>query len=495
MVSHCFSEPSNYSGASRLLFRLSIMLISSQLIELVSKVSSASVDDMRAATSSNFAQQSSVYLRGYTSGCFARFPRLASHLANLATKLLLRPVLVKRGVVSGWVARDALWSIGLRLVALVAVAAGMSGCFKLTGGGRMKPPERPSAMLEYYKLSASFGDYREELQYETDTYLHKHITIESYAGPITVEYFQNKGPRSDNLVFVFPVLGGKNFIEKHIATYFVEAGIDAAIVTRSNEFKEPAKFDQLEEIFRLNVVRDRLAIDFFESEYGKTKFGTFGISRGAINVALTAGIDARLKYNVLVMGGTDLVNLFNDSDQPRINKYIRSVCDVKGFTQEQFLEALRTQLRTDPKHTAHYLDGKNSLLILGIFDKTVPFTYGLKLRNQIGRPDTIFLAADHYLGLLFTQTVSFLPPSKEGGWFPFPYVEEEALAFYRRSFEQSSSWKVLPYRILQLPLNLMAEGIAYTGAAFEALFGSSDTNDNTAETERFWREACEAGSL
>jgi hypothetical protein len=62
-------------------------------LELVSKVSSASVDDMRAATSSNLSKKSSVYLGGYTSGCFARFPRLASHLANLATKLLLRPVL------------------------------------------------------------------------------------------------------------------------------------------------------------------------------------------------------------------------------------------------------------------------------------------------------------------------------------------------------------------------------------------------------------------
>jgi hypothetical protein len=48
------------------------------LLELVSKVSSASVDDMRAAISSNFAKQSSVYLSGYTSGCFARFPRLVS---------------------------------------------------------------------------------------------------------------------------------------------------------------------------------------------------------------------------------------------------------------------------------------------------------------------------------------------------------------------------------------------------------------------------------
>jgi hypothetical protein len=399
---------------------------------------------------------------------------------------------VNCGLASEQRTRAVALSRGLRLALLFLATACLSGCFKIAGGGGTKPLERPASMLEYYKPSASFGDYREELQYETDTYLHKHITIESYAGPVTVEYFQNKGARSDSLVFVFPVLGGKNFIEKHIATYFVEAGIDAAIVTRSNEFKDPTKFDQLEDIFRLNVVRDRLAIDFFESEYGKTKFGTFGISRGAINVALTAGIDARLKYNVLVMGGTDLVNLFNDSDQPRINKYIKSVCEVKGFTEEQFLEALRTQLRTDPKNTAHYLDGKNSLLILGIFDKTVPFTYGLKLRNQIGRPDTIFLFADHYLGLLFTQTVSFLPPSKEGGWFPFPYVEEEAISFYRRSFQNSSNWKVLPYRILQLPLNLVAEGIAYTGAAFEALFGSSKSEGDATETEHFWREACDA---
>lgn len=362
----------------------------------------------------------------------------------------------------------------------------LGGCFRIIGGNHGTPQQRPASMLEYYKPTASFGNYREELQEETDTYLHKHITIESYAGPLTVEYFQRKGQRSESLVFVFPVLGGKNFIEKHIAKYFVEAGIDSAIVTRSNEFKDPTKFDQLEEIFRLNVVRDRLAIDFFESEYGKTKFGTFGISRGAINVALTAGIDSRLKYNVLVMGGTDLVNLFNDSDQPRINKYIKSVCEAKGFTEEQFLEALQRQLKTDPKNTAHFLEGENALLILGIFDKTVPFTYGLKLRNQLGRPDTVFLFADHYLGLLFTQTVSFIPPSKDGGWFPFPYVEAEAVSFYRRSFDGKWSWKAIPYRLLQLPLNLVAEGIAYTGSAFEAIFGSSRRTGDSAEIESYW---------
>jgi hypothetical protein len=72
---------------------LSFRIMLRTVIEPVSKISSAAVDEMRAATSSNFAKKSSVYLSGYTCGFFPRFPRLASHLVNLATKLFLRPVL------------------------------------------------------------------------------------------------------------------------------------------------------------------------------------------------------------------------------------------------------------------------------------------------------------------------------------------------------------------------------------------------------------------
>lgn len=344
-------------------------------------------------------------------------------------------------------------------------------------------------MEEYYKATSAYGNFRTEIVQDTALYTLKHITIESYAGPIVVDYFEGR-EKTDHLVLVFPVLGGKNFIEKHIAKYLVESGFDAAIVNRSNEFKDPKMFDQLEDIFRLNVIRDRLALDFFETELGKKRFGTFGISRGAINVALTAGIDKRLKYNVLVLGGTDLVHLFRDSNQARIEKYIQSVRDEKGFTEDQFFNALQRQLKTDPKNTAQYLDGNNTLLILGIFDRTVPFTYGLKLRDQIGRPDTIFLMADHYVGLLYTQTVSVVPPSKDkGGLFPFPYVEEEAVQFYDRSFNNSWNWSILPYRIIQEPVNLIAEAAAEVGSLFEWMFGGACKVPPREEAVEYWVKA------
>lgn len=363
-----------------------------------------------------------------------------------------------------------------------------SACFRISGNSVYEgPPVRPVAMEQYYAPEHSYESFREEIKSSTKQYTIKHITIESYAGPIVVDYFQTQ-ERSESLVLVFPVLGGKNVIENHIAKYFAESGFDAAIVHRNNEFKDPQKFDQLEDLLRSGIIRDRLALDFFENEYGKQKFGTFGISRGAINVALTAGVDDRLKYNVLVMGGTDLVDLFRDSNQARIAKYVQEVSKSKGFSEDQFFEALRMQLRTDPKNTARYLDSRDTLLILGIFDRTVPFTYGMKLREQIGRPETIFLCADHYVGVLFTQTISIIPPSKEGsGIFPFPYVEQEALNFYYKHFKDSWNWKVAPFRILQTPLNLVAEGLAEVGSAVEWIFDSEESGEiQQVEQEHYW---------
>lgn len=370
-------------------------------------------------------------------------------------------------------------------IAASTSAVVLTGCFRLSGNSFYEgPPERPAAMEEYYRPEKPYGSFREEIEKTTDEYTLKHITIESYAGPIVIDYFQQP-KRTNSLVLVFPVLGGKNFIEKHIARYMVESGFDAAIVNRSNEFKDPTKFEHLEEIFRLNVVRDRLALDFFSAEYGKTQFGSFGISRGAINVAITAGIDPRLQYNVMAMGGTDLVHLFRDSSQSRIENYVTTVSEARGYSKPEFFAALSKQLRTDPKYTAQYMDSRKTLLILGIFDRTVPFSYGLKLRNQIGRPETVFLFADHYVSLAYTQTISLLPPSKEkSGIFPFPYIEQEAVSFYKRSFDDEWNWKVLPFKLVQAPLNLIAEGLADIGSVFEWVRGG----DSADKTQRKLKE-------
>jgi hypothetical protein len=322
------------------------------------------------------------------------------------------------------------------------------------------PPERPTEIDAYYSKGISFTGFDEQVVSKMKNYTHKRILIESEAGQIKIDFYQ-RAEQSKDLIFVFPVLGGKNILADYFARYFARHGFDTAIVNRVDDFKDPARFYEIEDVFRRGVVRDRVAMDFFEKQYHKTEFGSFGISRGAINVAMTAGVDSRLKHNVLAMGGTDLVSLFKESNQRGIVKYRNRVMAFHDLTEEEFYDALRRQIRTDPKNLAHYIDSRNALMFLSVFDQAVPIKYGEQLREQMGNPRTVYVAAGHLTSILFTQYIKLLTPWRELCVFPQDYIESEALSFYQESFKRdASSWWMLPYRVLQLPFTLIGSMFA-----------------------------------
>ncbi len=320
------------------------------------------------------------------------------------------------------------------------------------------PTPRGPEIEAYYSRGDSYSSFSESVLAEKPNYTLKRISLETKAGQVVVDYYQRHLRTTDDLVLVFPLLGGKNYIADHFAEYFARHGLDSAIVHRNNDFKDPRNVDRIEELLRENVVRDRIAMDFFERQYNKKSFGSFGISRGGINVAMTAGVDSRLKYNVMAMAGTDLVEIFKKSNQRRIRFYRDSVMADKKLTKEQFFQLLRGNIKTTPENVAQHIDARNTLLMLSVFDRTVPFKAGLKLRQQIGRPKTVLLLADHYTSILYTQYVGLAPPIPELSIFPMDYVETEALAFYRKSFGMNRPTPVLlPVRILQLPFDLITK--------------------------------------
>lgn len=320
------------------------------------------------------------------------------------------------------------------------------------------PTPRPESVDEYYSIGESYVDFSEELIKRTPSYMLKRITLKSSRGEVTVDYFK-RYIESDDLVIVFPVLGGRNIFSNHFAAYFAEAGFDSAIIHRNGDFKNPDNIDRIEEIFRINIIHDRMVLDFFEEIYKKKQFGSFGISRGAINAAMTAGVDDRLKYNVLAMGGTDLVSIFRESSEKGIKKFKRKVMKKKNMTEEEFLAYMEETVRTDPKNLAKYIDAKNTLMFLSVFDDTVPVKYGMQLRKEIGKPDTVFLVSGHYTSIAYTQFVPLLPP-----FFPPAYVETEAVSFYNRSFKTARSFSVIkeiPVRIFQLPFKVIGRIVDY----------------------------------
>lgn len=332
----------------------------------------------------------------------------------------------------------------------------LQGCFTIPLDPAYKgPPTRPAEFDEYYSTAETVPSSRIELVGEKERFSKYKITIESSLDPIVIDYFK-RPEENDRLVIVFPVLGGSNTIAEYFARYFARNGFDTAIIHRNDSFKKPENFDRMEQIFREDVLRDRIALTYFEKEQGKKNFGSFGISRGGINVAITAGVDDRLKHNVIALGGTDLVSLFRNSNQRRIEKYINTVMEQKGISRDEFFEQLEKMLRTDPKHLSKYIDARHTLMLLAMFDRTVPFEYGQKLREEIGTPETVYLVANHYSALLFTQYLKFLPPTREVSFLPIDYVETEALTFYHRSFETGNRCgKPLWLRVLQVPMNIV----------------------------------------
>lgn len=318
------------------------------------------------------------------------------------------------------------------------------------------PQPRPAHLEEYYSKQSGYGKVVKYLSARKKRYNLWRILIESESGPVTIDLFDAPGSDAE-LILVFPILGGGNFISNHFAGYFAAHGFDSAVVHRTNDFKNPEKIDQFEENLRKNVVRDRLAMDFFEREHGKKHFGAFGISRGGINVALTAGVDARLKHNVIALGGADLVDIVRTSNERRIRLFREYLIGKKGMSGEEFYAYMDDMIKTDPKYLARYMDARNTLLMLAVLDRTVPFKNGLLLSKEIGGPETIFLPGTHRTAALLSQIFKAVLPFEELCVIPPDYIETEALAFYRRGFGTGGGpLKLAPYSLVKLPFDFLA---------------------------------------
>ena len=127
----------------------------------------------------------------------------------------------------------------------------------------------------------------------------------------------------------------------------------------------------------------------------------------------------------------------------------------KGFTREEFRKDLEQKIKTDPKIVAKYIDANNTLLVLSLFDKSVPVKYGLRLRKRIGRPKTVLLFAGHYSSVAYTQFVSLVPAAAVSP-LPFDYIETEALQFYNEKFGRDKfTLKYLPIKIIKYPFELV----------------------------------------
>ena len=70
------------------------------------------------------------------------------------------------------------------------------------------------------------------------------------------------------------------------------------------------------------------------------------------------------------------------------------------MTDQQFYDALRAVVRTDPVNLAPYVDRDRVLMLIARFDSSVPTRYQLRLWRAFGKPRADFVPLGHYTSIL-----------------------------------------------------------------------------------------------
>ncbi len=226
---------------------------------------------------------------------------------------------------------------------------------------------------------------------------------------ILIEYYHPGGTAPVPVILVLPNLGGSIELSDSFATYFVRHGYAALLVHREKRAEIIEDLDAIEENLRQIIIDHRQVLDWVETrpELDPTRIGAFGISTGSFKAALLKAVDKRIRAGVLALTGGDLPYLLTHTNENRATRTRERYMKSRGLSLAQLEEKLRREVHTDPMLLAPYLDARDLLLVLGAFDRTVPFAKGRKFRRKIGRPETIYLLSGHYSAILYKNYIKY----------------------------------------------------------------------------------------
>ena len=311
-------------------------------------------------------------------------------------------------------------ALGCGLILLSLYKATHFKCAPVYSG----PQERSQLLLECYDYPKQTINAKVEKIDETQEYVIKRVEFPSTVNVfgednnIRINYYEQKRDGKSPTILIFPILGGISFSVKSFANYFASNGFNCAIV-RNKKFKIVGDLEEIENFLRQGIINSRQVIDYLvqQEKVDKDRLGSFGISLGGIKVAITAGVDERLRCNVMCLAGGSIADIICYTTERGVVKQRKKVMEERGLTLEELHAELSGIIRSDPLKLAPYMDGRNVLMYIGLFDKGAPRECGIKLWNAIGKPEVIYLLAGHYNAVLY-----------------LPYARRKSLGFFRKKF-------------------------------------------------------------
>lgn len=301
------------------------------------------------------------------------------------------------------------------LLALLLTLAG-AACFQVAPDPTYSGPgSLPDELRAAYSYTRFKGSVTERILEERSTYTKRQISLPSshniLPGPrdILIDYYDLKGDGKKPVILVLPILGGGNAVADSFARYFAKHGFSVALVHRQKQGDLVDDLGSIDANLRQIVFDHRQAIDWIETrdELDASRIGVFGVSMGAIKGALISALDERVGASVLALVGGDIPYLLTYSNEPGIARRRAEYLQEHQLTLAELQEELARKITCDPIHYAEHIDAGKVLMVLALFDQTIPFKKGRELKEKMGNPETIYLLSGHYTSVLFKNYIKY----------------------------------------------------------------------------------------
>jgi hypothetical protein len=250
--------------------------------------------------------------------------------------------------------------------------------FKQTSRHTCRPYERPNRRnkCKYYR------------KFEAELLTINPLDESDYVIPFHL-YKTNK-PGNNPLILIVPPLGGMTRVDKDLAIFFANKGINSLIAINPENIADVNRpIEDIDGFLIRTTVAMRLLLDFAEDQkyIDTTQIGAFGASLGGIRLLSLIGVDDRIDASVVYVGAGNMPEVLANSQQPVIKNYRQHKMDKLKFgTDQEYLDALKATVTVDPLDNISYFSPDNVFLKISNKDTHVPTANQWETQKAINTP-------------------------------------------------------------------------------------------------------------
>lgn len=320
-------------------------------------------------------------------------------------------------------------SAGCRLGAaavFAVVASALAGCvtYAPLTDAYERPAPLPEPLAERYEVELEPVEaVTDEVRERRDFVVKRVVLPERQAvdglppiEELTFEYYDVVGEEATPVIVVLPIANGNMIVSRYFARYFASRGWASLVIDHARDPMEDLLEDP-ERIIRQNIIDYRRVLDWVERQPEIDSIGIFGLSFGGMAAVMLAALDERVDAVVAAMAGGDLPYMVLNTSYRAVARQVHRSLREKGLSRERLKERLDQLIASDPLVFAPYVDAEDVLLVMTRTDMIVPFETQLRLRRELGEPETLLLPTGHRTSVFY-----------------FPLLRSSAFDFFERQF-------------------------------------------------------------